>query len=89
MGTSAPDLVIAGTLLLNALALLAAKMPQASSEDMSLREKMLNVSAASLNHLSELIGLPQVVYRLRRYSLIFVLWNVVFCFLLIVVFPSD
>ena len=44
MGTSAPDLIIAGTLILNAFALLASRLPQKNVDDISLQAKALNVS---------------------------------------------
>lgn len=44
MGTSAPDLIIAGTLVLNALALLASRPPQKNTDDMTFPARAMNVS---------------------------------------------
>lgn len=93
MGLSAADITISLTLIANAILILASRMPEEQTEGLSFFAKIMNVSEP-LNYILLLVTHTificlQRICKLRRYSLVCVVWNIIFVFLVIVVFPSD
>ena len=78
---SVSDLIIAATLVVNALALASTRL----ASDADHRPVDVESAESSLNPLWRLRILAR---RVRRYSCVIVFWNIMFFFLMFSVFPS-
>lgn len=96
---SISDIVIAATLIINALALMSTKIKQYSLDhrnktrlNMSISNMNINIeSLENYNTYSDYIMINRLVHlvvTLRRLSSLIILWNIFFFFLMIGVFGS-